>query len=97
VTFTEWLRLPSTRVTNDSAGRLIAELRADACLPLGLPGPGATRAHLRAKGAGPERLEAVLVVWRRYKDYCNRRLQNRLIPTLTMIDRWLPIRGGRWT
>jgi hypothetical protein len=62
VTFTEWLQQPSTRVTNDSAGRLIYDMRADASMPSNLPGPGATRAYLRAKGAGPERLEAVPLV-----------------------------------
>ena len=62
VTFTEWLQQPSTRVANDSAGRLIYDMRADASMPSNLPGPGATRADLRAKGAGPERLEAVPLV-----------------------------------
>ena len=40
VTFTEWLQQPSTRVTNDSAGRLIYDMRADASMPSNLPGPG---------------------------------------------------------
>jgi hypothetical protein len=63
-----WLRV--ARVTDDPAGDLIADMRADRRLPALFP--GSMRAYLKSLNACSGALEAVPIVWRRYQSFLGR-------------------------
>ena len=63
----DWLT--AARVTDDPAGDLIADMRRDKTIPSLFGNIREMRSHLRLRGACPEALAAVPVVWRRYKSW----------------------------
>jgi hypothetical protein len=61
----EWLA--KTRTTDDPAGDLIEDMRRDPRLPPLFPNINSMRIYLQTSGACREALQAVPIVWRRYK------------------------------
>jgi hypothetical protein len=59
--------LARERITDNTEGDLIADMRNDIDLPSLFPNIAAMREYLRSRGACPEALAAVPRVWRRYR------------------------------
>jgi uncharacterized protein YozE (UPF0346 family) len=68
--FNEWVM--QARVTNDPAGDLIDDMRADQKLPSIFHSIGELRRYLILKNACRGALVAVPVVWRRYRHWLDR-------------------------
>jgi YozE SAM-like fold len=68
---TNWTKnwLAVTRITEDPAGDLIADMRTDPNIPHLFSSRDAMRDYVRSKGACRQALAAVPIVWRRYKSW----------------------------
>jgi hypothetical protein len=63
----DWLR--RARITNDSAGDLITDMRTDTNIPPLFASIREMRDYVRGKGARAEAIAAVPIVWRRYRNW----------------------------
>jgi hypothetical protein len=73
--------LAKSRITDDPAGDLMADMRRDAALPPLFRNIREMRAYLVSRGGCPEALQAIPVVWRRYSSWLMRNPTG--IPTVT--------------
>jgi hypothetical protein len=65
--------LRRARITDDSAGDVIADMRRDPDVPPLFHHIGEMRSYLRLKRAPTEALAAVPTLWRLYSDWVGRR------------------------
>ena len=80
-----WAR--RARITDGPAGYVIAGMRRDPNVPPLFHHIGEMRSYLRLKGAPPEALSAVPILWRRYSEWLERNFpKSELIPTFTDLD-----------
>jgi hypothetical protein len=73
--------LEKSHITDDPAGDLMSDMRRDPTLPTFFRNIREMRAYLVSRGACPEALQALPVVWRRYSSWLMRNPTG--VPTMT--------------